>query len=94
VSLDQRDRQRARVEAVVGLLDEVLNVPYADRLLARPRLAPGRGHANGRTETPSSVPLPETLAWLVRLLEVGPAATEEPGIPEGRKDGSEPGRLP
>jgi len=45
----------------------------------------------GRTETASSDHLPETLAWLARLFEVEPVAT---GEPEGRKDGSEPGRLP
>jgi hypothetical protein len=49
---------------------------------------------DGRTETASSDHLPETLAWLARLFEVEPVATEEPGIPDGRKDGSEPGRLP
>ena len=32
----------------------------------------------------SSDHLPETLAWLARLLEVEPVATEEPGMPEGR----------
>ena len=42
---------------------------------------------DGRTETLSSDHLPETLAWLARLLEVEPVATEEPGMPEGRKDG-------
>ena len=63
--------------------------------MARPWLARGRCHAEGwATETVSSDHLPETLAWLARLLEVEPVATEEPGIPDGRKDGSEPGRLP
>ena len=37
--------------------------------------------------------LPETSAWLARLLEVEPVATEEPGMTDGRKDGSEPGRA-
>src|ERR1035437_6090817 len=49
---------------------------------------------DGRTETVSSDHLPETLAWLARVLKVEPVATEEPGMPNGRKDGSEPGRPP
>jgi hypothetical protein len=36
---------------------------------------------DGRTETVSSDHLPERLAWLARLLEVEPVATEEPGMP-------------
>jgi hypothetical protein len=77
--------------SILGATNRFLGPSRRGSLLVRPWLAQvDATPKDGRTETVSNEHLPETLAWLARLLEVGSVATEEPGMPDGRKDGSEP----
>src|ERR1019366_1241876 len=100
-----RDSSHSR-SALSSALQVVPTVPVAEPrwawVLVELAIAYWRAHGwpqvdatpnAGRTETVSRDHLPETSAWLARLLEVEPVATEEPGMTDGRKDGSEPGRA-
>src|ERR1019366_2912473 len=101
-----RDSSHSR-SALSSALQVVPTVPVAEPrwawVLVELAIAYWRAHGwpqvdatpnAGRAETVSRDHLPETSAWLARLLEVEPVATEETGMADGCRDGTEPGRFP